>query len=340
MTRASTPSPLLRLGFLGTGWIGRQRMHALLGSGVAEVAAVADPSAENREAALSLAPAAAAVADLDQLLSHDLDGVVIATPSALHAENCIEVLERGLPVFCQKPLARNLPETEAVLAAAMAADRLLGVDLSYRGTAAVAALAEALETGVVADLHAVDLTFHNAYGPDKAWFTQRELSGGGCLIDLGTHLIDLALWLTGARGATVEAVTLRRAGQPVRADGEEVEDFVWAQLRTDTDVVLRIACSWFLPAGRDCVIEASFLGTQEALAFFNVDGSFYDFMAERRSGTERTVLSAPPDEWGGRMLRRWAERVTAGAGADPAEAAGLRATAGVIDAIYAAGGQN
>lgn len=336
MAPAPASSRPLRLGFLGTGWIGRQRMAALLDSSTARAVVVADPDEENRRAALDIATDAIAEPDLDALLTHELDGVVIATPSALHAEQCLAALSRGVAVFCQKPLARDLAETEAVIAAAAAADRLLGVDLSYRRTAAAGAIAAALAAGALGDLHAVDLTFHNAYGPDKPWFTQRRMAGGGCLIDLGTHLIDLALWLTGATSATVDSVTLTRAGRPVRSADDEVEDFAWAQLRTDTGVSLRLACSWFLPAGCDCVIEATFLGTQEALSLANVGGSFHDLMAERRRGTAREPLVSPPDDWGGRALSDWAQRVAAGAGFDRAEAASLSATAAVIDALYAA----
>src|SRR3954471_10170544 len=191
-----TVTTLPRLGFLGVGWIGRNRMEALARDGLAQVAAVADPQAEALEAAAEVAPEAARAGSLEELLSRELDGVVIATPSALHAEQAVAALERGLAVFCQKPLARNAEETRRVLEAARAADRLLAVDLSYRHVEALRAAHEQVAGGAIGQLHTIDLVFHNAYGPDKPWFTDPELAGGGCLIDLGTHLIDLALWLT------------------------------------------------------------------------------------------------------------------------------------------------
>src|SRR5690606_29195399 len=81
---AGTERP--RLGFLGVGWIGRHRMRAIAESGAAEIAAIADPSAEMREAAAECAGDAELFADFDALLATKPDGVVIATPSALHAE--------------------------------------------------------------------------------------------------------------------------------------------------------------------------------------------------------------------------------------------------------------
>src|SRR5206468_6312526 len=105
-----------RLGFLGVGWIGRHRMECIAQSGVAEVAAIADASSENAAAAASLASGAIVAGDtLDALLDAGVDGVVIATPSALHAEQAIAALERGVAVFCQKPLARTAEETGRVL---------------------------------------------------------------------------------------------------------------------------------------------------------------------------------------------------------------------------------
>ncbi len=75
-----------RLGFLGVGWIGRHRMEAILATGAAEAVAIADPSPLNAAEASRLAPQAALVATLDELLERGVDGVVIATPSAMHAE--------------------------------------------------------------------------------------------------------------------------------------------------------------------------------------------------------------------------------------------------------------
>src|SRR5690242_3227002 len=75
-----------RLGFLGVGWIGRNRMEAISKSGLAEIAAIADPARELAAQAVRSAPEAALVGSLAELLALAVDGIVIATPSALHAE--------------------------------------------------------------------------------------------------------------------------------------------------------------------------------------------------------------------------------------------------------------
>ena len=296
-----------RLGFLGVGWIGRSRLDAIAASGTAEVAAIADPAV------------AGALATLDELLDEELDGLVIATPSALHAEQAVAALDRGLAVFCQKPLGRTGAETEAVVAAAHRADRLLGVDLSYRHVEAFRVAHELVRSGDLGEIVLADLVFHNAYGPDKPWFYDAELAGGGCLIDLGVHLVDLAVWTLDLDPVEVSS---RLWGRPVE------------QLATATLDHVRLACSWNLQAGREAVIEASFYGTAGAVAVRNVDGSFYDFRCELLRGTTTQILVEPPDDWGGRAAVDWARRLGAGERFDAAAAEQYVRTARILDRIY------
>jgi predicted dehydrogenase len=328
-----TVATLPRIGFLGAGWIGRARMQSLAASGFVTPAAVADIDRSlSEQAAAEIG--AQAFQRFDDMLAAELDGMVIATPSALHAAQAVAALEHGLAVFCQKPLARDANGTRTVLSVARAADRLLAVDLSYRHTAAVRAIADVLASGDVGDVYAADLVFHNAYGPDKPWFMRRSLSGGGCLMDLGTHLVDLALWLTASRTATVAWARLLHQGRQLEPGSEEVEDFAVAELELDSGASARVACSWFLPAGREAVIEATFYGTRGAVSMRNVGGSFYEFAAYRQHGTQAEQLVGPPDEWGGRAIADWGRRLAAGSGYDP-DADELERLADVLDEIYA-----
>ena len=322
-----------RLGFLGVGWIGRHRMEAMLNTGAVEAAAIADPSPEMAAEAARLAPDAAIVSTLDDLLDAGVDGVVIATPSAMHAEQSIRALERGAAVFCQKPLGRTAAEARAVVHAARAADRLLAVDLSYRFTEGMARIAELIRSGELGRVYAVDLVFHNAYGPDKGWFYDPALSGGGCVMDLGVHLVDLALWTLGFPEVRNVSSKLIAGGEPLAGRTDRVEDYAVATLELAHGCAVRLACSWRLQAGVDAIISASFYGTEGGASMSNVGGSFYDFAAERYRGTSRETLSSPPDEWGGRAAADWATRLAAGARFDP-EAERLVDVSGILDRIY------
>ena len=318
-----------RLGFLGVGWIGRNRMEAALEH--ATVAAIADSSAEMREAAGALVPGARRLASMSEPLEEELDGVVIATPSALHAEQSIAFLERGVPVFCQKPLGRDRAENLCVVEHAERRDLLLGVDLSYRHTRALLALRELVASGELGEVFAMELVFHNAYGPDKPWFRQRDLAGGGCVMDLGIHLVDAALWMLDFPEVRSVSSRLFARGRAV-VDGDGVEDFALATIDLG-ETAVSLACSWDLPAGRDAVIEVRAFGARGGAAVRNVDGSFYDFVAERYRGTSTELLVSPPDAWGGRAICAWIERLRESKRFDP-EARRIVDVASVVDAIY------
>ncbi|MDQ4135376.1 MAG: Gfo/Idh/MocA family oxidoreductase, partial [Pseudomonadota bacterium] len=244
-------------------------MQAIIEAGAAEVAAIADPSPETAAEAGRLAPEAELVSSLEDLLDAGVDGIVIASPSALHAEQSIRALERGAAVFCQKPLGRTETEVRAVVDAARAADRLLGVDLSYRFTAGMRRIREVVRSGDLGRIYGIDLAFHNAYGPDKPWFYDPALSGGGCVMDLGVHLVDLALWTLDFPAVRDVSSRLFAGGEPLGGRADTVEDYAVATLTLETGAVVQLACSWRLQAGRDAIIGASFYGTGGGAALAN-----------------------------------------------------------------------
>lgn len=331
-------SELARLGFLGVGWIGLSRMRAVVQAGAAEVACIADAAAESSGRAAqavlgSMQAPPRTVSSLEQMLEEELDGLVIATPSGQHARQAIAALTRGLAVFCQKPLAATAAQAARVVGAARALDRLLDVDFCYRTVGGVPDLARLVRSGELGEIFAADLTFHNAYGPDKSWFYDRRQSGGGCLMDLGIHLVDLLLWVLGFPDVAEVRGRLFAEGKPLAEPESALEDYATAELRLSSGAVARLACSWRLPAGRDAVIEAAFYGTRGSAILRNVNGSFYEFTVEHCEGTRRRLLAGPPDDWGGRAICAWARRVAGNPRFDPA-AERLVAVSAAIDRIY------
>lgn len=326
-----------RLGFLGLGWIGRNRMEAMAATNMGEIVAFADLDPQAIAESGALAAMAERTDSLEGILALQPDGVIIATPSALHAQQAIQAIKAGSAVFCQKPLGRNARETANVIAAAQAADQLLATDMSYRHTEAVRAVAAEIASGDLGEICAVDLTFHNAYGPDKPWFRNRALSGGGCLIDLGVHLVDVALWLLDWPDVTCTAASLKSGGRGLDMSSDGVEDFAFATLETATGMPIRLACSWNLPAGRDCVLQLDFYGTKGGVSVVNRGGSFFDFEAWRHDGCATRLLSSPPDDWGGRAAVDWLGRLARGNGFDP-EGTQIVTVARTLDAIYARAG--
>ncbi len=328
--KLSPPRP--QLGFAGLGWIGTHRLVTIVRADVADVIAIADPIEQSLAGAVQHVPDAFCFTAPEQLLDLNLDGIVIATPSAQHSEQSIAALTRNLAVFCQKPLGRNTKEVFEVIDAARSADRLLGVDLSYRYTQALQKIRRLVRRNELGDIFAVDLVFHNAYGPQKSWFYEREKSGGGCVIDLGIHLIDAALWILDDPIVNVSSRLFHR-GERMHELADVCEDYAVARLDLANGTAINLTCSWHLHAGRDAVIEATFYGTKGGAGMRNVNGSFYDFVAERFSGTTREILTEPPDAWFGRAAVEWARRLAVDRTFD-AEIEKMVAVSAALDSIY------
>lgn len=154
------------------------------------------------------------------------------------------------------------------------------MDVSYRHLEATRQITALVATGALGMVAAVDLTFHNAYGPGQPWYFDRAQAGGGCLLDLGVHLLDLLASWTGHVPFEVQAAALSANGQPWTGRSSVVEDFALVQLRSASGITARLACSWGTPSGCDAVSEARLFGTRGGARIRNVDGSFYDFAAE------------------------------------------------------------
>lgn len=335
MTSTTVGQRPLALGFLGLGWIGRNRMEVLLENTDVQALVLAEPLAENAKLALECSRGATWAASAQEVFHNKaLDGVVIATPNALHAAQCIAALEAGKAVFCQKPLGRTAQEVKTIVAASLKADKLLTVDLSYRYTKALQAVHRLIQGGEIGKVHAVDLVFHNAYGPDKAWFYDMAQSGGGCVMDLGVHLIDMALWNLGFPKIIKLEGHLYHQGTRIKRPGERPEDFASVSMLTHKGTLINMTCSWKLSAGRDARIAAVFYGAKGSAAFKNVKGSFYDFKAEKYTGTHRETLVSPPDPWGGRAGIQWVRSLQSGKGFDQASAREYIKVAEIMDRIY------
>lgn len=301
-----------KLGFVGTGWIGRSRLAGVVKSQKATVCALVDTDTEMLEKGGLIAPSAERLTSLTELLRLDLDGVVLATPNDVHAEQAVACLEAGCAVFCQKPLGRSAIETARVIDVARLQDRLIGVDLSYRFLNGLRLAKEMIAAGEIGRTFVAELTFHNAYGPDKSWFYDRELAGGGCLIDLGTHLIDAGLWVLNFPEVMRMTSFLFCKGQPLKDVPDAVEDYANVQLELTDRAVISLACSWGLSAGCNAVIRFAFYGTEGSLLIQNVEGSYYDFVTYLNRRTKSEVLAGPPESWGKGAILNWIDELAGG----------------------------
>jgi predicted dehydrogenase len=321
-----------KLAFAGLGWIGRNRLQAAAETDVADIVLITDPSEDCINEALRIVPHAKQVSSFDDAIDDkEIHGVVIATPSGIHKQQAVAALKKKKAVFCQKPLGRSSEEVSKVIETARKSNRLLGVDFCYRYVAAFQMISHIIRSGELGKIFSVDLKFHNAYGPDKAWFYDIKQSGGGCVLDLGIHMIDLMLY--GMDFPAIKKVRSKLYHKGGQARKNEVEDYASVTMDLDTDATATLACSWNLQAGCEAIIDATFYGSNSSVAFKNINGSFYDFQALRYWGTKTEVLAEPPDAWGGRALVRWIRNLAADTGFNK-EAECYLPSSEVVDRIY------
>ena len=124
-------------------------------------------------------------------------------------------------------------------------------------------------------------------------------------MDLGVHLVDALHWTIDSPVVDAHAHFFAKGRRLEPSTTHVVEDFAAAELTLESGALARLACSWRLSAGVDARIEMAFYGTRGAAVFRNVNGSFYDFVAEHCVGTRITPLCGPPDDWGGRAIVAW-----------------------------------
>lgn len=269
MTPSTNDRPL-RVGVIGLGWAGQQHLNAYAARPDVEVVGIAGLEEDLRVSLAAEHGLALAVPDWRALLAEgELDAVSVAVPTFLHAPITIGALEAGVHVLTEKPMARTAVEADAMVAAARAAGRVLQVAFNYRHRGDISALREQVEEGTLGRVyHARAWWLRRAGIPSLgSWFTNREMSGGGPLIDLGVHVLDATLQLMGGpRVEAVSAVThaelgprgLGGAASNKQSVGSayEVEDLAAVLLRLEGGGSLALESSWAThrPSGDELAI--------------------------------------------------------------------------------------
>ncbi|RFU63286.1 gfo/Idh/MocA family oxidoreductase [Bacillus sp. V59.32b] len=211
---------------------------------------------------------------------HDLfskvDAVCICTPNKFHAEISIAALEAGVHVLCEKPMALNVAEGEAMLSASIKADKVLAIGYHYRFMKEAQAAKKAMQdigTPLVTRVQAL----RRRKVPGWGVFTNKDLQGGGSLIDYGCHLLDLALWLTGnQKPISITGSTYNRLSKTpnqINIWGEydhdtfDVDDHVTAYIKFENGASMLFETSWAANI-KDDQEHVSISGTNGGLSVF------------------------------------------------------------------------
>jgi predicted dehydrogenase len=293
----------VRIGVVG---LGMGRHHARWYSALpqAELAALCDLDEGLLAEYGALYPQAETYTSYQALFeSGKVDAVSVALPNVLHAPVTIAALRAGLDVLCEKPMAINAQQAEEMAQVARETGRKLMIHFNYRFTKPARFLKRYVEEGHLGELYYAKTRWLRTRGIPKmgGWFGIKELSGGGPLIDLGVHRLDLALWLMGypkpawVMGGAYDPI----ASALAQAQGVEydVEDLAVAMIRFENGAMLAVEASWAANIQERELMETRLLGTQGGLVQRNLDEG-YEFEAEiylERAGAHYDMkLHAPP----------------------------------------------
>ncbi|MBR3691482.1 MAG: Gfo/Idh/MocA family oxidoreductase [Clostridia bacterium] len=200
--------------------------------------------------------------DMNEMLAlPEIDAVSVCTWNAAHAPCTIAALNAGKHVLCEKPMATSVAEAEAMKAAAEKAGKLLMIGFVRRFGNDCAVVKDFVDNGFFGELYYAKCNYLRRNGCPGGWFSNKELSGGGPLVDLGVHVIDLVRYLLGnpkpvsVYGATFDKLKNRpdckdRAGyysdEKMTRGIYDVEDLATALIRFDNGAVLQVECSFTL----------------------------------------------------------------------------------------------
>jgi myo-inositol 2-dehydrogenase/D-chiro-inositol 1-dehydrogenase len=159
-----------------------------------ELVGVAEPQSARRAEVQKLAPGILICDDLSELTSAGLDAVVICTANPQHAAVAAEALALGLDVYLEKPMAISLPEAERLVAVWKSSDRIGMLGMNYRFGKRQTTAREAAQNRHLGDIVAIRGMFSTQMQPLPPWKQQRA-TGGGALLDLALHHLDLACWM-------------------------------------------------------------------------------------------------------------------------------------------------
>ncbi len=233
------------------------------------------------------------------------DITVIATPNIFHHPMTMAALNAGSHVLCEKPLALTYADAKKMMDLAASKGLTVNVGSHYRWSDAVRAAKAQADAGFYGDIYAARTVWHRRAGIPGfgSWFTRRSTAGGGCLLDIGIHALDRALFIMDyPTPVTVSGVTFSKLGpqgiglggwgSDISAPGSgaifDVDDLSWALVRFDNGAALQLQVSWAVNNEQQFVTEI--FGTKGGAAVGDQDQvTLYTILNGQQSDIELDV---------------------------------------------------
>jgi len=242
---------MVRVGIIGVG-IGRLHAGSLRKCPGAEIRAICDIDTDRAKQAAQDFGAKDIYEDYREMLADgEIDAVIVATPNYLHAPMAIAAFEAGKHVFCEKPISTNAKDAKAMVEAGHKAGKIFQMGFNNRFRGDTQLLKNCIEAGDLGEIYYAKTGWLRRKGMplgERCWFTTKAMSGGGPLIDLGVHVLDLTLWLMGNPKPTyVLGSSYAKFGPDIAsANGftYDVEDLAAGMVKLDNGATVLLDASW------------------------------------------------------------------------------------------------
>lgn len=290
---------VLRVGIIGAGWPGKAHARGYLNAGGFKLVAVADLIPSRRKEMMDQFRIAREFAEWEELIDDkEIDAVSICLPNHLHATATIAALRAGKHVVCERPPALTISEARRIQNSAEKNNRIVLYGMQRRFGGAEMAARQAIDKGYAGlPYHARAVwTRTRAVPIGTGWFTEKEKSGGGALMDLGSAMLDLGWSLLGEPVPTsVFAVTQKRLDNLV-PEGRtfDVDESAFAMVKYESGLSLELAVSWALnqsPAQNGVVCRVH--GTQGAVEVYTPKGPILHRGFDEKKGPKEIPLKLP-----------------------------------------------
>ncbi|RSL35365.1 gfo/Idh/MocA family oxidoreductase [Salibacterium salarium] len=245
----------LKMGFIGVGDIAQGRhLPSFAEIDGVELTAVQDLNNERAHSVAALFNIPYVFEEYNELFKV-VDAVTICTPNKFHSEIAVAALEAGVHVLCEKPMAITTNECEAMIESANRNDRHLSIGYHYRYTSEAKVAKELMIQGEIGDPLVTRVqAMRRRKVPGWGVFTNKDLQGGGSMIDFGCHLLDLALWiLDDPKPVEVMGKTYNRLSKTpglvndwgaIDAKTFNVDDHVTSYITFENGLSMQFECSW------------------------------------------------------------------------------------------------
>jgi predicted dehydrogenase len=238
----------VKVGLIGAGGIGRAYLEALRDSTTVEVVAVADERPEVAQEVAETFGHQSYGSYLALLEDGDCEAVLVCTPPVTHAEITIECVQRGKAVLCEKPFALDVATAVGMVSQAEEHGVVLTMASKFRYVDDMIRAKRIIDSGILGEIMLFENTFTSRVDMTNRWNADPAISGGGVLIDNGTHSVDIIRYFLGPIGQ-VHAVEGKRA-QALR-----VEDTAQMFIESIDGAMGTIDLSWSLNKDRSTYVE-------------------------------------------------------------------------------------